>query len=276
MKNQFNLLFPEWQGYSNHQDVYHGAQQFCSHVNVPVDHEIEVSLSERLLPEDGIIGKSSIMKMLKAALNQLNQQNPDQLFMVGGTCGCELAPVSFLNKKYDGDLAVFWFDAHGDLNTPSSSPSKRFHGMPLRSLVGEGDTDIISHLPKTLLPSQVALVGARDLDPGETDFIKESNIPIFKTRSHSQISELIDFVKKEGFTKAYVHFDLDALDPIEFPHVLMPVEYGMQLQHAIDAVQLINQHMEVVGSSIVEFCPKNDEGVKDVRRLMEEGMNIRF
>ena len=276
MENQFNLLYPEWQGYSSHKEVYHGAKHFCSNVDVHVDHEVEVSLSEELLIEDGIIGKSSIMNMLQATLALLNQQNPNQLFMVGGTCACELAPVSFLNKKYDGDLAVFWFDAHGDLNTPLSSPSKRFHGMPLRSLIGEGDTDIISHLPKTLLPSQVALVGARDLDPGESDFINESNIPIFKAGIQSHVSELIDFAKKEGFTKAYIHFDLDVLDPEEFPHLLIAVDNGMQIQRAIDALQLIGQQMDVVGSSIVEFCPKEGGGVKDVLRLVEEGMNIHF
>ncbi len=276
MENQFNLLYPEWQGYSSHKEVYHGAKHFCNHVRIPVDHEVNVNLSEELIKEDDVIGKSSILNMLNGALRQLNQQDPNQLFMVGGTCGCELAPISFLNKKYDGDLAVFWFDAHGDLNTPATSPSKRFHGMPLRSLLGEGDKEIVSKLPKTLSKSQVALVGARDLDPGELDFIDEHNIPVFKPESDSHTSELIDFAKKEGFTKAYIHFDLDVLDPEEFPHVLVSVNNGLQVQKAINALKLISQNMELVGSSIVEFCPKEGGGVKDVLRLVEEGMNIHF
>jgi arginase len=47
---------------------------------------------------------------------------------VGGTCGVEAAPVAYLNERYAGDLAIVWFDAHGDLNAPDTSPSGHFHG----------------------------------------------------------------------------------------------------------------------------------------------------
>ena len=58
--------------------------------------------------------------------------------MIGGTCGAEIAPVAYLNNHYESDLAILWFDAHGDLNTPKTSLSGHFHGMVLRTLLGEG------------------------------------------------------------------------------------------------------------------------------------------
>lgn len=274
MQDQFNLLFPEWQGYASHQEVYHGAQHFCKHTTLNLDYEVPITLDELLTEEDGIIGKSSILNLFSNALNQLNQEDPASIFMVGGTCGCELAPVSFLNQKYDSDLAVFWFDAHGDLNTPKSSPSQRFHGMPLRSLLGEGDNDIISSISRVLDPTQVALVGARDLDAGEQSYIENHKIPVFRPESLSHVSELLDFARLHGFTKAYIHFDLDVLDPMEFPHVLVAVDQGIKINNAISAMQMIRNELTVVGCSLVEFCPKGG-GVAEVQRLVSEGMGIK-
>ena len=273
MIDQFNLLYPEWYGYGDHQEVYHGAQFFCKHSAIEIDYEVPVNVREKLETEDGVIGKKSILKLFSKALEELYQQDPPRIFMVGGTCGCELAPVSFLNQKYDNDLAVFWFDAHGDLNTPETSPSKRFHGMPLRSLLGEGDPTIIASINRTLDPSQVALVGARDLDEGEKEFIDEHRIPVFKPESLSSVSEPVDFAKKRGFTNAYIHFDLDVLDPQEFPHVLVAVDQGLKIKQAIDAMKLIRSELTVVGCSLVEFCPK-EGGVAEVQRLVSEGMGI--
>lgn len=269
MSDRFHLLYPEWQGYASHQEVYHGAKYFCRHMKAALDHEVEVALNEELIEEEGIIGRSSIVRMLNATTNVLHQADPSHLFMVGGTCGCELAPISFLNEKYDNDLAVFWFDAHGDLNTPATSPSQRFHGMPLRTLLGEGDPLISEGLSRILTPNQVALVGARDLDPAESAYVDEQKLPIFKPQSSSHTSELIDFAKSRGFTKAYIHFDLDVLDPIEFQHVLVPVHDGLRVQHAVDSLRMIRDHLEVVGSSIVEYCPKDGGGLEEVGRLVE-------
>ncbi|MEM7297976.1 MAG: arginase family protein [Bacteroidota bacterium] len=273
MTNQFNLLYPEWQGYASHQEVYHGAKYFCQHMVAALDHEVEVPIQEELAIEEGVIGRSSIIRMLNATTNVLNQADPTNLFMVGGTCGCELAPISFLNQKYDNDLAIFWFDAHGDLNTPDTSPSQRFHGMPLRTLLGEGDPLISESISGILTPSQVALVGARDLDPAESEYVHEHKLPVFTPRNRTHTSELIDFAKSRGFSKAYIHFDLDVLDPVEFPHVLVPVQEGLSLQHAVDALRMISDHLEVVGSSIVEYCPKEGGGLADVSRLVE-GMGV--
>ena len=68
-------------------------------------------------------------------LADLRASAPDIVVTVGGTCGVEAAPVAYLNERYDGNLAVVWFDGHGDLNSPATSPSGHFHGMVLRTLL---------------------------------------------------------------------------------------------------------------------------------------------
>ncbi len=270
VKGQFNLFYPEWQGYGSHQEVYHGAHHFCRHVGNKLTYgEVDVFEVEELVKEGGIVGRNSLLRMMDQAASILKQVDPSNTFMIGGTCACEVVPVSYLNEKYDGDLAVFWFDAHGDLNTPESSPSGRLHGMPLRSLLGEGDNQILERVTRKLTPKQVALVGTRDLDPGEKTYIGEKDLPIFKPHSSTHLDELVDFAKKSGFKHAYIHFDLDVLEPTEFPHVLVPVPEGLSIRYAIDGLSLVRDNFEVVGCSIVEYCPKDGGGTETLGRLMQ-------
>lgn len=275
MTNAFNLLFPEWQGYGVHQDVYHGAYHFCNHVTPSLNYtEVEVSLQDNLEQEGGILGRSLLYNMLNQASDLLQAANPSQIFMMGGTCACEIAPISFLNEQYDEDLAIFWFDAHGDLNTPETSPSHRMHGMPLRSLLGEGDPLILSKVERFVRTQQVALVGVRDLDQGEDAFIRRHKIPIFKIAQSSHTSALVDFIQSSGFSKAYIHFDLDVLEPSEFDHTLLQVPGGLSINRSIEAVQLIRKHVDVVGCSVVEYCPKDTSGDEQLKRLISQGMGV--
>ena len=88
-------------------------------------------------------------------------------------------------------------DAHADLNTPASSPSHHFHGMPLRVLVSGGNAKIIELLDSVLSSSQVFLVGARDFDPPEQNYIQQKNISLFtpeeiKNNSQNLIEAIAD------------------------------------------------------------------------------------
>ncbi|MCZ0970589.1 arginase family protein [Streptomyces albulus] len=92
---------------------------------------------------------------LRATRQALAEWGPGPLRTVGGDCGVELAPVSHAVARHGADLAVVWFDAHADLNTPASSPSGGFHGMVLRTLLGQG--------PAALLPPPDGRLDARRL-----------------------------------------------------------------------------------------------------------------
>ncbi len=93
---------------------------------------------------------------------------------VGGDCGVELEPVAAARLAYGDRLVVVWFDAHGDVNTPDSSPSGAYHGMVLRALTGEGPQGLV---PDACLdPGRIVLAGVRDLDPAEADFVAAAGI----------------------------------------------------------------------------------------------------
>src|SRR6266849_573342 len=101
---------------------------FRNEEHVYIDAPIEEELSWR----DGVFGLDSIVPRFVPTRQLLSERKPTHLLMIGGTCGAEAAPISYLNELNGGKVAIVWFDAHGDLNTPQTSPSGDFHGMVLR------------------------------------------------------------------------------------------------------------------------------------------------
>src|SRR5579864_8504290 len=94
------------------------------------------------------------------------------------------AGVSNFYRQQKKDIGYIWLDAHGDMNTPDSSPSGNVHGMPLASIIGYGAPEMVDMLgfhPK-IEPRNVSLVGIRDLDAKERRLIKDSGIHVFTMR----------------------------------------------------------------------------------------------
>jgi len=169
-----------------------------------------------------------------------------------------VGPIGYLNERYSGDLAVLWLDAHADLNTPASSPSGHFHGMPLRTLLGDGPADCTRHLPRPLRPDQVVLLGVRDVDPPEADFIRRHDIARFGDDVFRDPSALLELLAQRGFRHAYVHFDVDVLDPAAFPAALMRAPGGgPALDDAIGLIASVRSAIDVVGFSVLEFCARD-------------------
>ena len=86
---------------------------------------------------DNIKSYQPILEHIQAFRSILSNLDLDKIATLGGDCGVDMIPVSYLNKKYKGSLGILWIDAHADIHTPESSPSKNFHGMPIRMLLGE-------------------------------------------------------------------------------------------------------------------------------------------
>ena len=128
-------------------------------------------MSEKLSEATGgVNGYAEVREQLRGALELLERAAPETLFTLGGDCSVELAPISYLNRRYP-DLGVVWFDAHADLQVPATSPSGDLQGMPLRLLLGEGEKNLKALLPSSLRPEQVLLAGVRALDPEEEEVV---------------------------------------------------------------------------------------------------------
>jgi len=226
--------------------------------------DIEAPETKNLEKTDGVFSLDTISDQFEKALKLLQEESPQRVMTVGGSCGIDAAPVSYLNSLYKGNLAVVWFDAHGDLNTPESSPSGHFHGMVLRTLLGEGPDRYCKSIERPLNARQVFLAGVRDLDISEKYYIESSNIPICEVNSH-----LANLVNQSGFSNVYIHIDVDVINPDDFMDALMPTKGGPTCEQLGTCISEINEQLNIVGLSIVEYCGEHEGSTKKVVQMLE-------
>ncbi len=279
LDSTLNLFFPQWQG-SARFELYRGAKLLYDSLQDKISFtQIPVSLIYSLITDENILGYSQIISQLLDACRVIQTHNPNRILTIGGDCGVEIAPVSFLNKKYSQALTVIWLDAHGDLNTPSSSPSSHFHGMPLRALLGEGDEDILNYAFSRLSPEQIFLVGAREFDLAEKTFIQQEKISIFSAESINcgDFNRLFSVLDKTGSDKLYIHLDLDVIEPEEFPHVACPTPGGIHTDRLRDLLVGLKNNFDIVGFSVLEFLPNESKRLAalEVVKFLDS-LNLQF
>jgi arginase len=263
------LLYPEWQGAGGHPELQHGALTIAREL-FPDTHFLIVDSpdDESLLREGEVVGLSSIGARFAETIERVRSAAPDAILTIGGTCGVEVAPIACLNERYDGRLAVVWFDAHGDLNTPRTSPSGHFHGMALRTLLGDGPDAFVRYLPLPLLPRQLFLAGTRDLDPPEREFVVAAGLSVTLPGGLSEPRRLAGEVRAAGFRHVYVHVDLDALDPSSFRHTLIPTPGGPSLDDVRRSIAALAQECTVVGASVLEYVHGDAVSLRAIGELL--------
>jgi arginase len=169
---------------------------------------------------------------------------PERPLVLGGDCCSHVGAVEGLAAR-QGRLAVVWLDAHGDLNTPESSPSGNQWGMPLRMLLDSGAIDA----------GDVALVGARNLDPPEEEFIRASKLHL----GVEGIAKALD-----GVACTYVALDVDVLEPSEMS-VFMPEPGGLSRQDVEGILRDVAAQAKVLGAGFtgLTFEPSNIQPLTD-------------
>ena len=185
----------------------------------------------------------------------------DHSIAVGSVAG---AAAHF--HKQGKRIGCLWLDAHGDMNTPESSPSGNVHGMPLASIIGYGAPELVelAGVKPIVAPRNVALVGIRDLDARERRIVKESGVHIFTMRDIDErgmrevMAEALRFVTDETDGVA-VSLDLDFVDPEDAPGVGTPVRGGVTYREAHLAMEMIADSEAVVSMEVVEINPVIDE-----------------
>ena len=263
------LVLPEWQGYGLSSLPALGARQLARHLFEGRDAvTIDVPDDEALIVSGGVLGLDSLAPRLAATQNTIASCAPERIFTVGATCGVEVAPIAYLNQKHGGDLAVLWLDAHADLNTPASSPSGHFHGMVLRTLLGDGPSVLVSQVPRPLKPSQIYLVGARDLDPPEADFLRSAGIRTAGTEAFTDPVEFVRDLGRSGFGRIYLHLDLDVINPADFESSLMRTPGGPSLEDVEALICHLAECCSIAGASVVEFCDRDPQDANRVARAL--------
>ena len=206
---------------------------------------------------------------------QLAEQTKDILdngetpLVIGGDHSIAMGTVSGASAHFRQEgkkVGLIWFDAHGDMNLPETSPSGNIHGMPLAHLLGYGDPQLSSILgaDPAVAPENVALIGIRDIDRVEREFINRSGITAFTMRDIDQLgmSEVsrraLEVVNADtaGF---HVSFDLDGCDPEVIPGSGTLVPGGVSFREAHLLLEECASNGRMTSMEVVELNPFLDQ-----------------
>ncbi|MBI3900492.1 MAG: arginase [Gammaproteobacteria bacterium] len=176
-----------------------------------------------------------------------------------------LSGVASYFRQQRETFGLIWFDAHADMNTPETSPSGNIHGMPLASLLGYGAKELVNlrgFAPKLDLRF-CAHIGARDLDDGERELIRQLGIRFFTMREVDQrgMSACVDdaiAIASQASGGYAVTFDVDAIDPIDAPGSGTLVRGGLMYREAHLAMEKIAEAGGMRSLEVVEINPSLD------------------
>lgn len=221
--------------------------------------------------------RSLLKKQLLDAMEIVEKAHPDFILTTGGDCGASFAPIAYLNEKYNGKIGVIWIDAHADIHTPTTTPSKNYHGMVVRHLLGDLEFAVQPRLP--LKPSQIAYLGLRNTEAAEDKIIAGYGIPRYSAKDvmggNAPMDAVLEYFQRSGITHIHLHVDCDVLDEKVFPHVEVPEPGGLTLERLIEILQYLRARMPVSGCCLTEYAPRMPgDGLDDVKRIYAEGLGL--
>jgi arginase len=176
-----------------------------------------------------------------------------------------VAATAAAARRRGQPIGLLWVDAHGDMNTPATSPSGNVHGMPLSALLGEDPLELAmvgGFCPK-VLPRHTVLVGIRDLDARERDEVRASGVRVFtmKDVDRQGVASIVEqamALASAGTAGVHVSFDLDVCDPSIAPGVGTPVRGGLNYREAHMAMEVIADTGRLLALDLVEVNPVLD------------------
>ena len=185
----------------------------------------------------------------------------DHSVAIGSTAGLG----AHLRKKQQS-MGLIWFDAHGDMNTPETTPSGNIHGMALAIALGLGDPDLtgIGGFKPKVDPSKAVIVGPRSIDSGEKMVIQQAGVQVFTMREideRGMRSVMEDALKiaLDGTAGLHVSFDLDCIDPSYAPGTGTTVPGGVTYREAHLAMEMVADSKRLSAFDLMEVNPVLDE-----------------
>lgn len=239
-------------------------------IDVPTAEELEIEHSG---PGGGLAFLEPIAIACEAAATKLLELSRaafpivlggDHSIAIGSITGC-----SRLERT-----GVVWVDAHGDFNTPETSPSGNVHGMPLAALCGYGSRRLVDLVRPgaKIRPEDVVLIGVRDLDTEESRLMRDAGVTVFTmkeidSRGLTKVAE--ETLRTVGnLPRVHVSFDADALDPEVAPGVGTPVLGGLTYREAHLLMELFADSQRITSLDLVEVNPILDRENRTANTLV--------
>jgi len=194
--------------------------------------------------------------------------------VLAGDCNSCLGTLAGLDNS---QIGIIWFDAHGDFNTPETSPSGFFDGMSVAIAVGHCYKDLWTHIGKNnpIPESYTLLVGVRDLDTEERERLALSEVNVVTTDELKQAGLKREFASKlaqlqSQVREIYLHLDIDVLDPQEAPGAGFRCPDGLYSNEVEQAVCMIAERFQIRAAALTNYRPDRDED----DRTIEVGLRL--
>jgi arginase len=201
-----------------------------------------------------------IVKACAATATRLLELAPEVFpIVLGGDHSIAIGSVAGCSRRERTGLV--WVDAHGDFNTPASSPTGNIHGMPLATLCGLGDPRLVDAVwpGRKIDPRDVVLVGVRDLDHEERRTIRAAGVTVYTMKEVDRLGlpRIADetLARLGDLPRLHVSFDADVLDPEIAPGVGTPVPGGLTYREAHLLMELFADSGRVTSLDLVEVNP---------------------
>lgn len=276
------MIYPQWQGASisawipevkNPDDAsrgyYLGAQllDFLAPKN-PQQKTITVPVSQEVgdrTPVEGVIDRDVIAKQTKTAVAMLDVEQPERIITLGGECSVSVVPFTWLAKKYEGDVAVLWIDAHPDITLPGDV-YPAYHAMAVTAMLGKGNKKILSELPAQIPANRILLVGLRDWERQQIfDRQKELGLKHVGVEDVQQSSEkILSWIKGTGAKHVLIHFDMDVLDPAEIIPAVGVVKNGSKMAEVVRIINDVTTAYNVDALTVAEPMPRIAINIKNM------------
>ncbi|PUB08422.1 arginase [Paenisporosarcina sp. OV554] len=230
---------------------------------------IQIAAAEKAAsPDTNLKNLKEVTDASTALANKIHDvmENGQFPLILGGDHSIAIGTLAGLGDRYE-NLGVIWYDAHSDINTGETSPSGNIHGMPLAVSIGLGHEKLVNirgFAPK-IKPENVVIIGARSIDPGEREIIKEQGIKVFTMHDIDKLgmTEIMDqtmwYLKDREVDGVHLSLDLDGIDPIYTPGVGTPVPGGISYRESHLAMEMLFTFDMITSAEFVEVNPILDE-----------------
>lgn len=235
---------------------------------------VEIPVRDELPPEGGLAYLPAVVEAARSAYEagaEALSAGAQPVFL-GGDHSIALGTVAAAAVH---NVGLLWIDAHGDFNTPATSPSGNLHGMPLAALTGQGSREMVDlvHSGATVPESNVVLLGLRSVDPGERELLRASDVCIYTMREIDE--QGIGRIAHEALERLqhtqvlHVSLDMDVIDPREAPGVGTPVPGGLTYREAHLLMEIVASSSKVGSLDVVEINPILDDRNRTAEMAVE-------
>ena len=240
-------------------------------------HDIDKDIPEKEKGSKKVRFLPQIVRMsyeLKEKVEHAISENYFPLIL-GGDHSIAIGTLAGMKKLHNGNTGIIWIDAHGDFNTPETTPSGNIHGMPFAVITGRGHPELLKIGPSPTVKEQNAvLIASRDIDKDEALLLKKSKITVFTMREidefgMAEIAKKAISISTKGVKHLHVSFDIDAVDPSIAPGTGTAVQGGITYREAHLLMEIIHESKKLSSLEMVEVNPTLDIRNKTAKLAVE-------